>query len=388
MQEKQLLMIPGPTPVAQPVLRACSKPMINHRGPEFAELQDECNRGLAAAFKTTDDILTLTCSGTGAMEAAVVNTLSPGDKVLCLVIGAFGDRFAQIAKTFGAQVERMDFEWGQAVDERKLAARLKQDSAREIKAVLVTHNETSTGVTNDLAAIAAVVRGHGALILVDGVSSLVAMDLRTDEWGLDVVAAASQKAFMLPPGLAFVSMSARAWEANERAQMHRYYFDLQKAKEFMDKKQTPWTPALPQMYGLQEGLRLIEEEGLENCFARHRRLGSAVRAACAAMELKLFADPSHASNAVTAILAPEGTTPKQIRSLLLDKYGVVLAEGQGKVKDTVFRIGHLGYVNETDIITTLAALGAGLHQLGPKVDIGAALDAAHRELTSASGPES
>jgi aspartate aminotransferase-like enzyme len=382
LEEKQLLMIPGPTPVAQPVLRACSKPMINHRGPEFAQLQDECNRGLKAAFKTQCDILTLTCSGTGAMEAAVVNVLSPGDKVLSLSIGAFGDRFAQIAETFGAQVERMNFDWGAAVDEKKVAARLKQDSAREIKAVLVTHNETSTGVTNDLAAIAAVVRKHGALLLVDAVSSLVAMDLRADEWGIDVVAAASQKAFMLPPGLAFVSMSERAWAANAEAKMHRYYFDLKKAKEFMDKKQTPWTPALPQMYGLKEGLRLIEEEGLENCFARHRRLGSAVRAACAAMGLKLFADPRHASNAVTAIIAPDGISPKQIRSLLLDKYGVVLAGGQGKVQDTVFRIGHLGYVNETDIITTLAALGAGLHELGLRVDSGAALDAAHQELSA------
>ena len=382
MEEKQLLMIPGPTPVAQPVLRACSKPMINHRGPEFAQLQDACNRGLKAAFKTQNDILTLTCSGTGAMEAAVVNVLSPGDKVLALSIGAFGDRFTQIAETFGAQVERMSFDWGTAVDDNKVAARLKQDTGREIKAVLVTHNETSTGVTNDLAAIAAAVRKHGALLLADAVSSLVAIDLRADEWGIDVVAAASQKAFMLPPGLAFVSMSERAWAANAQAKMHRYYFDLKKAKEFMDKKQTPWTPALPQMYGLKEGLRLIEEEGLENCFARHRRLGSAARAACAAMGLRLFADPRFASNAVTAIVAPNGITPKQIRSLLLDKYGVVLAGGQGKVQDTVFRIGHLGYVNETDIITTLAALGTGLHELGLKVDIGAALDAAHKELSA------
>jgi len=216
---------------------------------------------------------------------------------------------------------------------------------------------------------------------VDAVSSLVAMDLRADEWGIDVVAAASQKAFMLPPGLAFVSMSARAWQASASAKMHRYYFDLNKAKEFMDKQQTPWTPALPQMYGLKEGLRLIAEEGLENCFARHARLGSAVRAACRTMGLKLFADPAHASNAVTAIIGPDGLPPKRIRALLLDKYGVVLAGGQGKVQDTVFRIGHLGYVNETDIITTLAALGAGLHELGLKVDLGAALDAAHQELS-------
>jgi len=381
LEEKQLLMIPGPTPVPPSVLRACSKPMINHRGPEYMRLQQECNRGLQAAFKTKCDVLTLTCSGTGALEAALVNVLSPGDKVLAVTIGSFGDRFAQIAEAFGADVERMSFEWGAAADEKKVAARLQQDAAHEIKAVLVTHNETSTGVTNDLAAIAAVVREHGALLLVDAVSSLVAIDLRTDEWGLDVVASASQKAFMVPPGLAFVAMSERAWAANAQAKMHRFYVDLKKARDFMDKQQNPWTPALPQIYGLQEGLRLIEQEGLENCFARHRRLGAATRAACTAMGLKLLADPKYASNAVTAIVGPEGIAPKQIRSLLLDKYGVVLAGGQGKLKESIFRIGHLGYVNETDIITVVGALGAGLHELGLKVDIGAALDAARKELS-------
>jgi len=380
LDEKQLLMIPGPTPVPPAVLRACSRPMINHRGPEFAQLMDECNRGLRAAFKTQNDILILTCSGTGALEAAVVNILSPGDKVLAVTIGSFGDRFAQIAETFSAQVERLSFEWGKAADAKQVAERLKQDRAKEIKAVLITHNETSTGVTNDVAALAAAVCDHGALVVVDAVSSLVAMDLRTDEWGIDVVGAASQKAFMLPPGLAFVSMSQRAWAANASAKMHRYYMDLKKAKEFADKKQTPWTPALPQMYGLAEGLRLIEAEGLENCFARHRRMGAAARAACRAMGLKLFADEKYASSGVTAIWGPEGLTPKQIRSLLLTKYGVVLAGGQGKITDTVFRIGHLGFVSETDIMTTLAALGAGLHELGMKVDIGAALDAARKEL--------
>lgn len=381
MEEKQLLMIPGPTPVPPAVLRACSKPMINHRGPEFSKLQDECNRGLAACFKTQSDILTLPCCGTGALEAAIVNVLSPGDKVLALVIGSFGDRFAQIAKAFGADVERMDFEWGQAVDVAQVAARLQQDSAKDIKAVLVTHNETSTGVTNDIEAVSKVVRAHGALLLVDSVSGLVALDLHTDEWGLDVVAAASQKAFMVPPGLGFVAMSERAWKANAQAKMPRFYFDLLKAKKIQDeKKQTPWTPSLPQMYGLAEGLRMIEQEGLENCFARHRRLGGAVRAACKAMGLRLLADPKYASNAVTSIFPPEGVTNKQVRSLLLNKYGVVLAGGQGKLADEIFRIGHLGYVCETDVFSALAALAAGLRELGAKVDTAAALDAAHAEL--------
>ena len=381
MQEHQVLLIPGPTPVPPAILREHARTMINHRGPEFAAMQAEIDDGLKKTFKTKNHVYTLTCSGTGAMEAAVVNVLSPGEKVLALVIGAFGDRFAKIAQAYGADVERMEFEWGAAVDVDQLAARLKKDTGREIKAVLVQQNETSTGVTNDMAGIGRVVHEHGALLIVDAVSGLVAIDLETDKWHLDVVAAASQKAFMLPPGLGFVSLSERAWKAYETSTMPKFYFDLGQCREFAEKGQTPFTPALPQYYGLHLSLKLLEREGLDNVFKRHARLGRAVRSAAQAMGLDLLVkDERVASNAVTAILSPKGVNPSDLRKNLLKKYDVVLAGGQGKLKDDIFRIGHLGYVTETDILSALTCLGMGLHDFGVKADISAAIAAAQTAL--------
>lgn len=376
LEEKQLLLIPGPTPVPQSVLRACSRPMINHRGPEYIKMQNELTSGLKEIFQTQGDVLLLTCSGTGGMEAAIVNTLSPGDKVLACVIGSFGQRFVKIARAYGADVEVMEFTWGEAVDPEKLRSRLAQDSRKEIKAVLLQHNETSTGVYNDLKTIGPIVRAHGALSLVDSVSGLIALDCQTDNWQLDVVIAASQKAFMLPPGLAFVSMNERAWEAYKKAKMPRFYFDLMEAKTFAEKGQNPFTPALPQIYGLQESLRLLRQEGLQNVFARHQRLADATRAGVKALGLTLFAKELCASNCITAITAPKELGPDKIRKLLLQKYGLVLAGGQSHLKDSVFRIGHLGYVSDTDILGCMAALGAGLKELGMKVDPGAGVAAA------------
>jgi len=383
LEEKQLLLIPGPTPVPQAVLRACARPMINHRGPEYAKLQNENVAGLKEMFQTKNGVLVLTCSGTGGMEAAVVNTLSPGDKVLVLVIGAFGKRFLKIARAYGADAEEMEFTWGEAVDPNRVKERLAQDKNKEIKAVLVQHNETSTGVYNDLSVLGPIIREHGALSLVDAVSGLIAIDCQTDNWGLDVVVAASQKAFMLPPGLAFVCMNERAWEAYKKAKMPRFYFDLGEARSFAEKGQNPWTPALPQVYGLQEGLRLLRQEGLQNVFARHQRLADAVRAGCKALGLELFAKPANASNCITAIKSPAGLGPDKIRKLLLEKYGLVLAGGQAHLKDSVFRVGHLGYVSETDILGCMAALGAGLKELGMKVDPGAGAGAAVASLEGA-----
>ena len=376
LEEKQLLLIPGPTPVPQSVLRACSRPMINHRGPEYIKMQNELTSGLKEIFQTQGDVLLLTCSGTGGMEAAIVNTLSPGDKVLACVIGSFGQRFVKIARAYGAEVEVMEFTWGEAVEPEKLRRRLAQDDRKEIKAVLLQHNETSTGVYNDLKTIGPIVRAHGALSLVDSVSGLIALDCQTDNWQLDVVIAASQKAFMLPPGLAFVSMNERAWEAYKKAKMPRFYFDLMEAKTFAEKGQNPFTPALPQIYGLQESLRLLRQEGLQNVFARHQRLADATRAGVKALGLTLFAKEQCASNCITAITAPKELGPDKIRKLLLQKYGLVLAGGQSHLKDSVFRIGHLGYVSDTDILGCMAALGAGLKELGMKVDPGAGVAAA------------
>lgn len=376
MDEKQLLMIPGPTPVPQSVLLAGAKPMINHRGPEFAALLAEVTAGLKRVFQTDHDVFILTASGTGGLEAAIVNVLSPGDLVLSVSIGVFGDRFATIAKTFGAKVESLNFEWGQAVDPEKLRARLAADKKKDIKAVLVTHNETSTGVANDLSTIGPVVREHGALLLVDGISSLLAMDCQTDAWSLDVVVAGSQKAFMIPPGLAFIAISDRAWAAMAGAKMPRFYWDLKKAKDYLERGQTPWTPAVPQFFQLREALKILEAEGLQACFARHARLAAAVRAGVGALGLKLFADPAHASNAVTSVKKPDGIEVSALRKLMLQKYGVVLAGGQQQLQNEIFRIGHLGYVSEPEIIATLGALGLALRELGSKVDSWAGVAAA------------
>ncbi len=380
MGERQLLMIPGPTAVPQSILLAGARPMINHRGPEFKAALEACTEGLKRVFRTKDEIFILTASGTGGLEAAIVNFLSPGDHVLSVSIGVFGNRFASIASTYGAEVEKLDFEMGQAADPAKIKARLDADTGKEIKAVLVTHNETSTGVTNDLAAIGKVVREHGALLLVDGISSLVAIDFRMDEWGVDVMVAGSQKAFMVPPGLVFVAVSKRAAEAMKTAEMPRFYFDLQRARQYLEQGQTPWTPAVPQVLQLQAALQILEREGLDNCHARHARLAGAVRAGVKALGLKLLADESVASNAVTAVRVPEGVKVADLRGLMLDKYDVVLAGGQQSLKEKIFRIGHLGLVYETDIIACLGCLGLALKELGWDCDPGAGAAAAVQAL--------
>ncbi len=376
MEEKQLLMIPGPTPVPQSILLAGAKPMINHRGPEFKAALEECTQGLKRVFQTSHEVYILTASGTGGLEAAVVNTLSPGDPVLSVSIGVFGDRFATIASTYGAKVEKLDFEMGTAADPAKIRERLAADKKKEIKAVLVTQNETSTGVTNDLKTIGSVVHEHGALLLVDGISSVVAMDCQMDAWHVDVLVAGSQKAFMIPPGLCFIAVNDRAQAAMQQAKMPRFYFDLGQAKRYLAEGQTPWTPAVPQVLQLREALKLLEKEGLRNCIARHARLARATREGVKALGLKLLADESCASNAVTSVRNPEGVDGAALRKVMREKYGVVLAGGQGALRNDIFRIGHLGLVSETDIIAVLGTLGLALKELGAEVDPGAGVTAA------------
>ena len=368
MDQKQLLMIPGPTPVPQSVLLAGAGEMVNHRGPEFAAALAACTEGLKKVFQTQHDVFILTGSGTGGLEAAVVNMLSPGDSVLSVSIGVFGDRFASIAEAFGANVEPLNFEWGTAADPERIRQRLAADTEKKIDAVLITHNETSTGVTNDLAAIGPIVRDHGALLLVDGISSLVAIDCRTDAWCLDFVVAGSQKAFMIPPGLTFIAMNDRAWAAMEKATIPRFYWDLGKAKDYLERGQTPWTPAVPQVFQLQKALDLLLAEGMQASFARHARQATALRAGVQALGLELFAEPNRASNAVTSVRTPDGVDVSALRKLMHEKYGVVLAGGQQRLKNDIFRIGHLGYVAASDIVATLSALGLALKELGVKAD--------------------
>jgi aspartate aminotransferase-like enzyme len=376
LDEHQLLLIPGPTPVPPSVLLSGARPMVNHRGPEFAQLIRDCTEGLKRVFQTRHDVFILTGAGTGGLEAAVVNMLSPGDKVLAVSIGVFGDRFASIAEAFGADVEKMSFEMGQAADPQKIKQRLDADTEKEIKAVLVTQNETSTGVMNDLSVIGPIIHEHGALALVDGISSLLAMDCQMDNWGLDVVVATAQKAFMVPPGISFIAANSYAMAAMEQAKMPRVYWDLKRAKQYFEQGQTPWTPAMPQFWQLGDALKIIEQEGLQASFARHARMGRMARAGVQALGLKLFADPTHASSAVTAVWKPDDIKTADLRKLLHEKYGVVLAGGQGKVKDDIFRIGHLGYTREVDIIAALGALGLALVELGAEVDPGAGAAAA------------
>jgi len=372
------LRIPGPTPVPPDVLEAVGRPMVNHRGREFAALISRVAERLKDFYLTSNDVLILSASGTGGLEAAVVNTLSPGDKVLSVSIGAFGDRFAAITDTYGAEVIPLAYEWGQAASPDDVRQALAEHP--DVTAVLLTHNETSTGVTNPLEEIARAIRealplartrergpgGEGPpLILVDAVSSLSAIPLETDGWGLDVVVTGSQKGWMVPPGLAFVSMSDRAWRAYERAKMPRFYLDLGRHRDTLAKGQTPWTPTMSVFFGLDVALERMIEEGMERIFTRHATIGRSVRQGVKAMGLELLCeDERFASDTVTAVKCPEGVEVSSLRTLLEDEYGVVLAGGQGKLQGKIFRIGHLGLVEEEDIRQTLESLEMALPKLG------------------------
>jgi len=356
------LRIPGPTPVPPRVLEASARPMINHRGREFVSILERVTKRLKEFFLTQNDLFILTTSGTGAMETTVVNTLSPGDRVLVISIGAFGDRFANIAEAYGAVVSRLDYEWGKAADPEDVRRALAADPA--IKAVLVTHNETSTGVTNPLEDIAKVVREFDKLLLVDAVSSLSAIPVRTDDWGLDFVATGSQKGWMVPPALAMVSVSPRAWEAHAQAKMPRYYFDITAAKNYLERGQTPWTPAVSVFFGLDLALEMMAQEGLENIFARHRRIGQFTRDGVKALGLQLFADERFASDTVTAVKVPEGVDGKALNRLCEDEYDLIIAGGQAKLAGKIFRIGHLGFVSEEDVKAALDVLAKALPRVG------------------------
>ncbi len=356
------LRIPGPTPCPPEVLEALGRQMINHRGPEYAELQRRVTQGLRPFFQTDNDIVIATCSGTGIMEAAVVNTLSPDDSVLAVSIGSFGDRFASIAETYGADVTRLSVEWGNAV-----APDAVRDALRggDYRAVLITHNETSTGVTNPLGPIADAIHAESdALILVDAVSSLGCISLPVDELGLDIVVTGSQKGWGVPPGLAMAAVGERAWAASERATMPRFYLDLKKHQEYARNGQPPWTPAISVLYGLDVSLSRMAEEGPEAIYARHDRIARHTRATVKAAGLDLFADERFASSTVTAVRVPEGVDGKALTALLRDKYDTVLAGGQGKLAGQIVRIGHLGWVSQQDVDAALDALRYALTELG------------------------
>ncbi|HLN61914.1 MAG TPA: alanine--glyoxylate aminotransferase family protein [Symbiobacteriaceae bacterium] len=377
LKEKSLLMIPGPTPIPPQVAAAMTQPMINHRGEAFFTLFDEVSENLKYVFRTQQPVYVFPGAGSGGWEAALVNTLNYGDTVLSMTIGDFGDRWQKAAVALGFNVERMAFAPGEAADPAKIADRLAADRERQIKAVLFQHNETSTGVTNDVAAIARVVREHGALVMVDSVSGLGALPLEFDEWGLDVVLTGAQKALMCPPGLSIVAFSERARLLSETNKMPRFYWDLKAVHASYLKRQTPYTPAISLFYALQAALRMIREETIEGAWTRHRTMGEMCRAGVKAMGLELLVrDEARASNSVTAVLAP--LEPKALRKTAREHLGVQLAGGQGKLESTIFRIGHLGYVTPNDVIQALAATEATLALHGKEVSLGAAVTAAQK----------
>jgi aspartate aminotransferase-like enzyme len=375
------LRIPGPTSLPPSVKEAGGRQMINHRGPEFRELLERLQTGMRPYFGTTGDIAILSCAGTGGLEAAIVNTLSPGDRVLGVSIGAFGDRFAKIAEAYGATVDRVAAEWGWAAAPDEVRERLGMG---DYKAVLLTHNETSTGVMNPIPELAAAIREEApdVLILVDTVSSLGAVPFDMDGWGIDVVATASQKAWMAAPGLAMVAASERAREAMKTARMPRFYLDLTRHFEAMASGETPWTPAIAVAFQVDEGIRLMNEEGQAGVFARHVACAAATQAGLEALGFELFAEPTHRSKTVTAAWIPEGLDWKAFNGEI-KRRDLVLAGGQGKLTGKVFRVGHLGSVTLGEILEAIETIEAVSLASGREVEAGKAAAAAERAAAEA-----
>lgn len=381
MRDKEFLMIPGPTPVPESVLLALAKHPIGHRTPEFSKIFAECSEGLKWLFQTKQDVLTFASSGTGAMEAAIYNTINKGDKILCVECGKFGERWGEIARMKGADAEIIAVEWGKALDTSVLKARLDQDSNKEIKAVCITHNETSTGVTNPLKEIAEIVNAHGALMIVDGITSLGAIEMKFDEWGIDIIVSGSQKGFMLPPGLAFIALSEKAWKVVDECEMPSYYFNLKSAKKNVAKDTTPYTPAVNMFIALREALIIMQEEGLENILKRHARHSQAIQAAIPALGLEYFVeDPARRSNAITAVKAPEGMNADDFRKAMKKRFDISLAGGQADLKGKIFRIGHLGFCCDRDILATISCMEVCLADLGYDIQFGAGSGAAAKKM--------
>jgi aspartate aminotransferase-like enzyme len=370
----QNLRVPGPTPLPEEVREAQAAPMIDHRGTEFGEMQREITAGIAGLIGTRGDVLLLTGSGSGALEAAVVNTLSPGDRVLVVIIGAFGDRFAKIATAFGAGVERFEVPWGKAAD----PAALREHLATNLpyRAVLLTHNETSTGVTNPLRELASVIRQAPGdpLLVVDGISGLGAMPFEMDEWGIDLVVSASQKAWMGSPGIAIAAVGERAWTAGGTARMPRVYWDLAEARKWAEKGQTPWTPAVSVVFGLRVGVRRLVAEGRERTWARHAAIAAAVQAGLEGLGLQLVAAPEDRSHTVTAAWLPDGLEWGPFNAAMRAK-GLIVAGGQGAWAGRILRFGHMGAVGIDEMREAVRVMGETLAELGRPANVDAAVRA-------------
>lgn len=374
--EKTYLLTPGPTPLPPQVRKALSGQIIHHRTPQFQGILKECAQGLKEVFKTKNDVFILTSSGTGAMEAAVVNLLSAGDGAICVQAGKFGERWTELCKAYNIKAEIIDVEWGRAVKPEAIEAKLKANN--NIKAVFTTLCETSTAVATDIKAIGAIMKNYGAALVVDAISGLGAVNLDTDNWGVDVVVVGSQKGLMLPPGLAFISMSQKALKLMGAANLPRYYFDMRKAKKAIEKTDTPFTPAVSLVIALREALRMIKEEGLDNCFKRYSLYARACRAAAKAIGLEIYA--KDISDAVTAIRLPETIDGEKLVKTMRDTYGVGVAGGQAELKGKIVRIAHMGYISAKDTIAGLECFEKVLNEMGHRFELGSGVKAAKEIL--------
>jgi aspartate aminotransferase-like enzyme len=372
---KRYLLAPGPTPIPPEVLQAMALPIIHHRTPEFEALFADVRRDLRLVFQCRNEVLMFAASGTGAMEGAVVNTLSPGDQVVVIRGGKFGERWAEICEAYGVRVLPVDVPYGKSVDPGTVADVLKREPG--VRAVFATHSETSTGAVHDVQALAAIVGATDALLVVDAITSLGVMDLPMDAWGVDIVVAGSQKAVMLPPGLAFAGLSDKAWARVPESRLPKYYFNFTAERKAIEKNQSAYTPAVSLVVGLREALRLILAEGLPNVFARHERLARATRAGVQALGLELFAE--HPGCACTAVKAPAGIESGAIVKGYR-KRGITIAGGQGSMKGTIFRIAHMGYADNSDVLVALGTLELVLADLGYPVKLGEGVRAAQQIL--------
>jgi len=375
---KKRLYTPGPTPVPEQIMLTMAEPMIHHRHPEFQEILTSVNENLKYLFQTENGVMTLTSSGTGAMEASVAEILSRGDTAVYVNGGKFGERWGEILNAYGCNAVELATEWGTPVSTDTVIASLKNNP--DTKAVYLTHSETSTGTATDIKAIADAIHKHNndIVVVIDGITSVGAMEIKMDEWDLDIVVTGSQKGLMIPPGLSHIAVSERAWMLAEKSDLPSYYFDLKAAKKALDKNDTPWTPAVTLFIGLEKALNMLREEGIENVWARHQKLADSIREGCKALGLKLLS--SSPSNALTAVYVPEGIEFKKFNSILKQKYGITVAGGQGHLKGKIFRISHLGYYDELDMMTMMAALERTLVEVGAKIQVGNGLIAAQEVL--------
>ncbi len=379
MRDKTFLMIPGPTPVPESALIEMAKHPMAHRSKEFSNILKEVYDDLKYVFQTKNDVFLFTASGTGAMCAALENIVNEGDKVLCLVIGNFGTRWAKIAESRGAEVIKLEVPLGEVIKPQMLEEALNKN--KDIKIVTLTHSETSTGAANDVKTLCSIIKKHGALSVVDGITSLCAMEFKTDEWNIDVALSGSQKGFMIAPGLSFLTASEEAFKMHEQCKYPSFYFNWKEHKKSLAKDTTPFTPAVSLISSLHTSLKMIKEEGIENVNKRHKKLSLALRAAIKTIGLKLFVeDDNNASYTITSILPPEGITVPDIRKTLKDDYDIIVANGQGSLENKIFRIGTLGFVCERDLIMAVGALEASLIKLGYKFEVGSGVKKLIEEL--------